>query len=163
MKEEELELPAGVRVTAIFLRTFSILMFPLALLACLVSMATLFMISFQGDLIAGAFATSGASLGSFLALMMITLGCDWFARHVRATAAMGPEWGARFPRPMHPVRQIFLPPLGFVMGYAFLAVLMWLPSTFNTSPAVSWPWPVAWIVLGFGSMYLFHLVEEKMP
>jgi len=163
MREEELELPAGVRVTVVFLRTFSILIFPLALLACLVSMATLFMTSFQGDLISGAFMTSGAGLGAFLALMMIGLACDWFARHIRATAAMSPMWNARFPRPMHPARQIFLPPLGFVMGYAFLAVLLWLPSIFHTAPAVSWPWPVTWIVTGFGAMYLFHLIEEKMP
>ncbi|HEY1122778.1 MAG TPA: hypothetical protein VGE67_14300 [Haloferula sp.] len=163
MKEEELELPVGVRVTVIFLRTFSILVFPLALLACLVSMATLFMISFQGDLIAGAFMTSGVSLGACLALMMMALCCDWFARHLRATATMSPLWSARFPRPMHPARQIFLPPLGFVMGYSFLAVLMWLPSTFHTPPAVSWPWPVAWIVIGIGAMYLFHLLEEYTP
>lgn len=163
MREKELELPAGVRVTTIFLRTFSILMFPLALLACLVAMASLFMVSFQSDLITGAFMTSGAALGAFLILMMIALGCDWFVRHLRAAAVMSPQWSARFPRPMHPVRQIFLPPLGCVMGYSFLAVLMWLPSTFNTALAESWPWPVTWIVVGHGAMYLFHLLEEKMP
>lgn len=163
MREAETDLPAGVRATAIFLRTLCILMFPLALLACLVAMASLFMASFQSDLISGAFMTSGAALGSFLILMMIALGSDWLARHVRATAVMNPQWSARFQRPIHPIHQIFLPPLGCVMCYSFLAVLMWLPSIFHTALAESWPWPVTWIVIGLGAMYLFHLLEEKMP
>jgi hypothetical protein len=49
------------------------------------------------------------------------------------------------------------------MIYAFLSVVAWLPSTVQASLSESWPWPVAWISLGVGAMYLLHLIDEKAP
>jgi hypothetical protein len=160
---EVTKLPTGVRVTVVFLRVFCIATFFPALIACLAAMATLVGGSLDADLISGAVLISGATFGTFLAIMMMALGSDWLARHLKAAATMGPGWSTRFQRPIHPARQIFLPPLGCVMAYAFLAVLTWLPSTFQTPLDVTWPWPVTWRVIGFGAMYLFHILDEKLP
>jgi hypothetical protein len=113
------------------------------------------------DLIVGAFMLSGATLGTFLAMLIVTLGCDWLAGHLKATS-LGTGWSAS-QRPIHPAREIFLPPLGCVMAYAVLAVLTWLPSIFQIAPAATWPWPVTWGAIGFGAMYLFFRLDEKLP
>lgn len=160
---EQGQLPMGVRVTTVFLRVFCVAMLLPLLIASLAAMASLVMGSFESDLVSAAFLLSGATMGSFLVLLVLALGSDWLAKHLRYTATMVPGEGPGFPRPIHPVRQIFLPPLGCVMAYAFLAVLVWLPSTLQTAPSETWPWPVAWSVVGFGAMYLFHLLDEKLP
>lgn len=162
MRDEESKPPPGVLVTIVFLRVFCIAMILPVLIACLVAMACLVMGSFEIDVISGALLVSGATVGGFLVLLMIALGCDWLVRHLKATS-VGTEESTRVQRPIHPARQILLPPLGCLMAYAFLAVLAWLPSTFQTAPSETWPWPVAWSAIGFGAMYLFHILDEKLP
>ena len=162
MSEDGEKLPLGVRVTVVFLRVFCIAMFLPLLIAALAAMAGLVSRSFAADLMSGAFLLSAAPLGIFLALMMMALGSDWLARYLKTTSP-GFVWSTRFQRPVHPARQIFMPPLGCLMGYAVIAVLVWLPSTFQTSPAETWAWPVTWCAIGFGAMYLFLLLDEKLP
>jgi hypothetical protein len=154
-------LPLGVRVTIIFLRMFCFAMFLPILVAGLAAMAGLVSGSFDGDLISGGFLFATGALGVFLAMMMMALGCDWLARHLKATTAG--EWNTRIQCPVHPARQIFLPPLGCLMAYAFLCVLVWLSSIVQTPLAETWPWPAVWSALGFGAMYLFHLLDTKLP
>lgn len=162
MKSEQEPLSPGVCVAIAFLRGLGIVMILPIIGACLAAMSGLVAGSFESELLAGAFLFSGTALGAFLIMIMLALGSDWLARHLKATA-MGPGSIAGVQRPVHPGRQIFLPPLGCVMAYAFLAVLVWLPSTFENPPAQTWPWPVVWSAIGLGAMYLFHLLDEKLP
>jgi len=156
IRNERDRLPLGVLAAILFLRVSCIAMLlPIAV----AGVASL--LSF-GDVYASrGFLFRGVIFGSFLAMTAMALGCDWLARHLRAAATS--EWDTPTRRPDHPVRHILLLPLVCLMAYALLAVMAWLPSIGERSPAITWPWLVAWIAIGFGAMYLLHLLDKKLP
>ena len=153
--------PMGVRVAIGFLRGVHLVMYLPLLASSLAAGMVLIKGLFELNGISRDFLIVVVTFGVSLILLITQLGCDWLAHHLRATTAVS-EW-ARLQRPLHPVRHIFIPPLGCLMVYAFLAVVAWLPSTVQIPLSESWPWPIAWASLGAGAMYLFHLIDEKLP
>jgi hypothetical protein len=153
--------PLGVRVAIGFLRVFCVIMYLPLLVSSLAAGMALIRVLFEVEGISVDFLVFAVPFVVFLILLITQLGCDWLAHHLRVTAAIS-EW-ARLQRPLHPVRHIFIPPLWCLMLYAFLSVVAWLPSIIQVSLSESWPWPVAWISLGVGAMYLLYLIDKKAP
>lgn len=153
VRDEVDALPLGVRVTIAFLRIFGAVMYLPVVVAALGTMMTL--------VASGDYLFSVVLFGAFLTMLMIASGCHWLAHHLKATVMS--EWNARVQRPGHPLRHIFIPPLGCVMAYSFFAFVVWFSSIANVPPSQSWPWPAAWIAIGFGATYLFHLIDTKLP
>ncbi|MCW1921412.1 hypothetical protein OKA05_02540 [Luteolibacter arcticus] len=101
-------------------------------------------------------------LGSFVVTLTMTNGAVWLDGHLSRTSRPFASAGGQT-RPMHPARQLFLPPTTIVVLYGSAAVALWIPDHLDAEPERNFIWPVVWIGVAVAATFLRRYLKAKFP
>jgi hypothetical protein len=152
-------MPAGIRVTTIFLRVMVVaLIFP-ALGGALSSLGYLAVLFGRHASPLNSLLFAVFAFAIFLALLATAMGCEWMIKFLRARHSP-PGVLPRRPMPLHPALHIGLPLVQLTAAYSVLALLAWLVAVIGGFAPINWVWLAFWSVVAVASHLTIRWLKD---
>jgi hypothetical protein len=153
-----IKIPLGLRIAILFVRLTVLMAFFLAVGTGMTAILFLTEGAASSRPFPDKFVRSLVVVTASIVLLVMWVGAAWLDALLSQRSSSGVVKGEL---PLS--RQLFIPAAGGFAVYGGMAILLWLLSFRETDLTKTWPWPLAWGIIGTSALFLWRHLSRTLP